>query len=447
MTTPDWTKHTVEDATEHLDISALLEEHGKVIELKGGGSKERRIAFAGTDYGVCKMSETVPQTLDQIHSHLNRYQVLAGLQDTSDGNEDGKEVKTSSSSTPALPVPTSGLSKQQRAETLAAIKLPEAITITAPQISEASSTRRIERRRQRRLERPENKVTKQALTDISSSSQSLLSATTINDVDTIQKARRGNRDILRSFENSDARQRDKRTQRLHTKKTMSKLAAAERRAVQDHARSPPPCPPVVSPSDGWCSECSRHHLPRPSGAKPFQHAEDCPRHECDVLPVLMIGTAGTGMGSRIGGHERRGGGKMRKEHTKSCVVSMTNEYRTSQVCVFCFEPLRLSRARRVVGGQEKVVNLHGSIECINSRCEAFRCGYTRARDTNSAVAIAIAGASVHLHPRRQVLPPFTRTVLPRNHPHYEPQSSGWIPKQVPVTHVDATGAPSRTEGI
>ncbi|KAK3804896.1 MAG: hypothetical protein J3Q66DRAFT_423658 [Benniella sp.] len=149
MTTADY---SVEDATEHLDISALLEEHGKVIELKGGGSKKWRITFAGTDYGVCKMSETVPQTLDQTQSHLNRYQVLAGLQDTFDSNEDGKEVETSSSPTPALPVPTSGPSKQQRAETLAAIKLPDAITITAPQISEASSTRRIERRRQRRLQ-------------------------------------------------------------------------------------------------------------------------------------------------------------------------------------------------------------------------------------------------------------------------------------------------------
>jgi hypothetical protein len=59
-----------------------------------------------------------------------------------------------------------------------------------------------------------------------------------------------------------------------------------------------------------------------------------PRHQCDVLPVLIIGTAGTGVRSRIGGHARRGGGKMRKEHSQSCVVSMTNEYKTSQVCIF-----------------------------------------------------------------------------------------------------------------
>ncbi|KAF9342492.1 hypothetical protein BGX34_008078, partial [Mortierella sp. NVP85] len=122
--------------------------------------------------------------MDEIQIHLNRYQVLAGLQDTFDAG--GKEIETSSSSTPALPVP--GLSKQQRAETLAAIKLPESITITAPQISERSSTRRIERRRQRRLQQPENKDVQQALTNLSSSS--LLSATTINEVDTIQKARR-----------------------------------------------------------------------------------------------------------------------------------------------------------------------------------------------------------------------------------------------------------------
>jgi len=45
MTTPDWTKHTVEDATEHLDISKILEEHGKVVEgaedrIRGDGLRD-----------------------------------------------------------------------------------------------------------------------------------------------------------------------------------------------------------------------------------------------------------------------------------------------------------------------------------------------------------------------------------------------------------------------
>ncbi|KAK3816156.1 MAG: hypothetical protein J3Q66DRAFT_431801 [Benniella sp.] len=325
MTTPNWSKHAVEDATEHLDLSTLLEGHGKAEE---GTSKERRVGLAGTDYGICKMSVTVPQTLDQVKTHLNRYQVLANLQDSEDVHDDLQvEVPSSSAPAPAPPASASGLSKQQRDEMLEAIRLPEAVTITAPLINEASMTRRVASRRRRRLERPENKDVKQALEDIRS--QSLTSAMTIKDVDTIRKARKDNRGILRVFENSDARRRDKQTQRLHTKKTMSKLTAAERRTVQDHTR-PPPSPPIVSPSDGWCSECGRHHMPQSSGAKTFHHAKDCPWHQCDVVPVLMIGAAGTGVGSRIGGHARRGGGKMRKEHSQSCVVSMTNEYRTSQ---------------------------------------------------------------------------------------------------------------------
>lgn len=80
----------------------------------------------------------------------------------------------------------------------------------------------------------------------------------------------------------------------------------------------------------------------------------------------------------------------------------------------------------VVGGKEKVVNVHGSVECVNPRCRSFQSGYTRARDAHSAVAIAIAGASVLLDPERQVLPPFARTTLPRNYPNHKPQSPDWI---------------------
>ncbi|KAK3821278.1 MAG: hypothetical protein J3Q66DRAFT_149810 [Benniella sp.] len=102
MTTPDWIKYIVEGANEHLDISTLLGGHGKVNDLEGGTSKERRVGFAGTDYGVCKMGVTVPQSLDQIETHLNRYQVLAGLQDSAEDVHHGvTQVEVPSSSAPA----------------------------------------------------------------------------------------------------------------------------------------------------------------------------------------------------------------------------------------------------------------------------------------------------------------------------------------------------------
>jgi hypothetical protein len=62
-----WTRFIIEDFTERLDIKQLL------VNCRG---KNRRVVFAGTDYGMCKMSETCAQTLEEIQAHINRYQVL-----------------------------------------------------------------------------------------------------------------------------------------------------------------------------------------------------------------------------------------------------------------------------------------------------------------------------------------------------------------------------------
>jgi len=66
-TTATWSRFTVEDATEHLDISQLI------TNCRG---KNRQVVFAGTDYGVSKMSETCAQTLAEIETHINRYKEL-----------------------------------------------------------------------------------------------------------------------------------------------------------------------------------------------------------------------------------------------------------------------------------------------------------------------------------------------------------------------------------
>lgn len=57
------------------------------------------------------------------------------------------------------------------------------------------------------------------------------------------------------------------------------------------------------------------------------------------LQVMCVGIAGTGAGTRIGGHLRYGGGKLRERHRRYTTVAMTNEYRTSQTCCYCFQPV------------------------------------------------------------------------------------------------------------
>jgi hypothetical protein len=122
--------------------------------------------------------------------------------------------------------------------------------------------------------------------------------------------------------------------------------------------------------------------------------EGLPKTRPLIVPVMLTGIAGTGVGSRIGGHSRRGGGKLREQHRKHGIVAMTNEYRTSKTCVFCFEQVQLARATRETKGTWKRVRLNGAVECVNPDCVSFKCGYTtKGRDSHAALAIAIAGAS------------------------------------------------------
>jgi hypothetical protein len=161
------------------------------------------------------------------------------------------------------------------------------------------------------------------------------------------------------------------------------------------------------PAQGWCQECSCHHVHHCPEDSKFQHPTICPKNAPHILPVMFIGAAGTGVGGRIKGHARRGGKKMRREHSRYCPVAVTDEF-TSKVCVTCFQRLQYARSRRIVKGVVKTIRVKGSQECVNPECESFRRGHTiKARDVNSAAAIAIAGASTLLHPDRKRLPPFS----------------------------------------
>ncbi|KAF9949899.1 hypothetical protein BGZ70_001592 [Mortierella alpina] len=73
ISTPTWAHPTVEDTTERMDLSTLL-------QLSANG-RPRTVVFAGTDYGVVKMSETVALTRSEIETHLNRYHQLFDVPD------------------------------------------------------------------------------------------------------------------------------------------------------------------------------------------------------------------------------------------------------------------------------------------------------------------------------------------------------------------------------
>ncbi|KAF9575455.1 hypothetical protein EC968_003060 [Mortierella alpina] len=257
MTTPTWRNSTVEDDVEHMDISTIMKE---------SQDPRRFIVHSGTDYGLVKMSETVPVTEKRLEEHLQYF-------------------KRAKDPTIELPRWVSHVPKSNK--------------LTAQQVNSISHSRRMQKRREKRL-RGELAV-REALDTISQKQNSLSRATSLTEITNAHAARKEFRGIIRSFETSSRRTKDMHTQRLRTERSWQKLGAAERRHIQDAA---------------------------------FEEAQ------------------GHAVGSRIGGHPRRGGKKLRQEHMKHCPTVLTDEYKTSRICCYCSEPVEQARGRRIINGKE-----------------------------------------------------------------------------------------------
>ncbi|KAF9106577.1 hypothetical protein BGX27_009105, partial [Mortierella sp. AM989] len=360
LTTPTWDHPTVEDDVKHMDLSVLQ---------TSCMDTPKTLVFSGSDYGIRKMSQTVALSQNTIFEHLNYYHAL-------------------SDSTVEIPEEFP--------------HVPKGNTITAGKINNSSFTNKMRTKREQRLRKPENRNVSDALKVISDKDNSLSRATSGNDIDVAHEARKEVRDVLRSFENSSKRQKEKKTQELRTTRTWNKVGAEERRHIKSTVSTS-----SETESDGFCKDCQVHHIPEDGNCGPAQ----CPKTTADVLPVMFVGDAGTGVGSRIQGHARRGGKKLRVEHQKHCPVVLTDEYNSSKTCIYCFEQLSKASSRRIVNSHIRTVSVNGALECVNPDCVSFLVGYTiKSRDAHSAVAIALAGASALLPPTNKVLRPFSRHI-------------------------------------
>ena len=92
------------------------------------------------------------------------------------------------------------------------------------------------KRRERRLKHPANKEAQQALRALGEKENVLRTAQTMAEIDSAHNVHRDLRKDLRAFEFSKARLRDQHNVRLRSTRTWAKLAAAERKYVQEHAR-------------------------------------------------------------------------------------------------------------------------------------------------------------------------------------------------------------------
>ncbi|KAG0269451.1 hypothetical protein DFQ27_003363, partial [Actinomortierella ambigua] len=96
----EWDDHQMEEAPSHIDIQALID---------GVRDDPRKVvAFGGGDPGIRTMLESVPQTLDQVESHLNRFHALYDLDDTQDTGQDtemvdvGEDIEVMDTDDPSL---------------------------------------------------------------------------------------------------------------------------------------------------------------------------------------------------------------------------------------------------------------------------------------------------------------------------------------------------------
>ncbi|KAG9070753.1 hypothetical protein KI688_008293 [Linnemannia hyalina] len=310
-----------------------------------------------------------------------------------------------------------------RKATIEDMRFAKSNRITAKQVKEVGGVGRATRTRERLLRQPENQRISELHKEIGENS--VLKAQTISEVDSAQVTRRSATQPLRNFEGSKSLVKQTHHKDLQLQRAWQTIAADERRKMQDFSRGTGQTQPAsvntVDSIDGCC-KCGRHHLPIRVG-RALTYPQECPRDALPIIPIMFVGTAGIGTGSRIGGHLKYGGKKVVEQHALSVPVLMTDENMTSKVCPFCFAILRLVKELRLVNGVEKLVTINGAVQCENPNCESVRAGYARrGRDSNACVNIALAGFTTIMSDNRQPLPPYRRSTRPEGATPSEPQS-------------------------
>ncbi|KAF9965257.1 hypothetical protein BGZ70_005155 [Mortierella alpina] len=202
---------------------------------------------------------------------------------------------------------------------------------------------------------------------VSAPSNSLKTTLSIADVKRIYTVRREVQGPLNVLESQRRLSNLRRTQEHRKARAKAREVATLKRSTQEHCTAPPEgSSATVDLCTGYCRGCRQYHPPRHKAPSALAYPQTCPRARPDMVTVVAYGAAGTGVGSRIGGHLRCGGRWIREQLLRQGVlVLFTDEYYTSKACVFCSQRLEQSKARRLVGVELKLKPIHGSVRCIN----------------------------------------------------------------------------------
>ncbi|OAC99582.1 hypothetical protein MUCCIDRAFT_114775 [Mucor lusitanicus CBS 277.49] len=105
----------------------------------------------------------------------------------------------------------------------------------------------------------------------------------------------------------------------------------------------------------------------------------------DTVRVMFVGDRGHGYGSAIKGHLRFGGHWKEERHARYVPTIITNEYNSSQTCLFCFNKL----SHPIYPRKNAVKVNKGTFICLHPQCPNAHVPVCR--DQVSALAIGLAG--------------------------------------------------------
>ncbi|KAI8880116.1 hypothetical protein K501DRAFT_255692 [Backusella circina FSU 941] len=130
--------------------------------------------------------------------------------------------------------------------------------------------------------------------------------------------------------------------------------------------------------------------------------------------IMFTGDRGYGVGSPIKGHLKYGGKWKQEKHSKYTPVVITNEFNTSQTCLYCFEKLEHPLRKVQKKDKEEAVRpVNGAFECVNSKCILNITGRsTIPRDRLSALAVGLSGLTKVLF--GATFPPFDYNISQSN---------------------------------
>ncbi|CAO3646917.1 unnamed protein product [Mucor hiemalis] len=113
--------------------------------------------------------------------------------------------------------------------------------------------------------------------------------------------------------------------------------------------------------------------------------------------VQFVGDRGTGVGTRIKGYRKYGGRWLENMRGQRGNVCLTDEYRTSQTCVYCFSQLEHPYFIEQKNGKLTKKSTKGSLMCVNLECVTAKYHRSvKSRDALSSLAIGLTGLSMCL---------------------------------------------------